>query len=373
MAKKPSPEFLLVVGLIAIAGYLGLWPVPITPVPWDAPADAGLVAPFAPNDRLADVDTIDLGRFAGPEDVAVGPDGFVYASTENGSIVRTSADGRTVSEFAATGGRPLGIEFDRAGNLWVANAMLGLQRISPDGRTDTLFDEFGGDPIVYANDLAVATDGKIYLTESSTKFGAADWGGTFAASVLDILEHSGKGRLYEYDPDTDSVRLMLVGINFANGVAISPDQRYLLLAETANYRIWRYWLTGATAGSVEVIIDNLPGFPDNINAGLDGRYWVGLVAPRNALVDRMADTPFLRSVVQRLPAFARPTAEPSSHLIAIDGAGSVIMNLQDTAAGFPMITGAFEGDDGLYLSSLRGHRIAVVPADSPALPPAAPR
>ena len=109
------------------------------------------------------------------------------------------------------------------------------------------------------------------------------------------------------------------------------------------------------------MIENLPGFPDNINRGLDGRFWIGLVAPRNALIDRLADKPFLRSVVQRLPAALRPTAEQSTHLIAIDGSGQVLMNLQDSAAGFPMVTGAFEADDNLYLSSLYGDRIAYLP------------
>ena len=42
------------------------------------------------------------------------------------------------------------------------------------------------------------------------------------------------------------------------------------------------WLTSDRAGEDDVFIDNLPGFPDNINPGLDGRVWVGLVSPRSA-------------------------------------------------------------------------------------------
>ncbi len=347
--------------LLTVVGYLVLWPVPIAPVAWEAPRNLGLVAPFAPNEALAGMQTIRLGAFGGPEDIAGGPDQRIYASTENGSIVRFQQDGLGLREFASVGGRPLGIEFDSEGNLLVANAVLGLQRVDPRGEIETLFDEFDGVALVYVNDLAIANNGKVYVTDSSTKFGAAAAGGTFAASVLDILEHGGRGRLYEYDPATGTARLLLVGINFANGVAISADQRYLLIAETGHYRILRYWLDGENAGTVEAVIENLPGFPDNVNRGFDGRFWIGLVAPRNALIDRLADKPFLRSVVQRLPAALRPTAERSTHLIAIDGNGQVLMNLQDSAAGFPMVTGAFEAPDNLYLSSLFGDRIAYLP------------
>lgn len=361
MARKPSPEFLLTAALLALIGYLSLWPVPILPIAWDAPQDRGLLAPFAPNDALADMHTFRLGGFGGPEDIAGGPDQLIYASTESGSIVRFGQDGRGLQEFASVGGRPLGIEFDPQGNLLVANAMLGLQRVDPEGGVETLFDNFGGVALIYANDLAIANNGKIYLTESSTKFGAGANGGTYKASLLDILEHGGHGRLYEFDPNSNTAKLLLIGFNFANGVAISADQQYLLIAETGHYRIWRYWLDGEKAGTAEVVIENLPGFPDNINRGFDGRFWVGLIAPRNALLDRLADKPLLRSVVQRLPAAIRPSAGRSTHLIGIDGDGQVLMNLQDSAAGFPSVTGAFEHVDNLYLSSLFGDRVAYLP------------
>jgi len=97
-----------------------------------------------------------------------------------------------------------------------------------------------------------------------------------------------------------------------------------------------------------------------VNTGLDGRFWIGLVAPRNDLVDALSDKPCLRKIIQRLPAFIRPTAIPSSHVIGISGDGKVLMNLQDTAARFPAITGAYEIHDKLFLSSLFGHELAIL-------------
>ncbi|MDX1518449.1 MAG: hypothetical protein R3288_16490, partial [Woeseiaceae bacterium] len=177
------------------------------------------------------------------------------------------------------------------------------------------------------------------------------------ASLLDILEHGGNGVVIEFDPASGRAEILLDGLNFANGVAISRDQQFLLVAETGSYRILKHWLEGPIAGTTEVLIDNLPGFPDNINTGLYGRFWVGLVAPRNRLLDRLSGHPLARKIVQRLPAVVRPQPVASSHVIAVDADGTVLMDLQDPGARFPMITGALETPKALYLTTLIGHRL----------------
>ena len=347
-------------GLVAAALlYLLLWPVPIDPVAWEAPADLGLVDPFAPDDRLAPARAIDLGQHEGPEDVTRGIDGRIYATVKDGFVLRIDANG-DVHEFADVGGRPLGIETAEDGSLLVANAYFGLQRISASGEVEILLGEVDGEPIAYADDLAIADDGTIYVSDASVKFGAGQAGGTYEASLLDIMEHGGHGRVIAYEPASGDVRVIVDGLQFANGVAVSDDQDYLLIAETGSYRILKHWLRGPAAGSTEVLLDNLPGFPDNINNGLNGRFWIGLVAPRNETLDALSGSPFLRKVVQRLPATMRPRAIPSSHVIAITGEGDVLMNLQDPAARFPSLTGVFETRDALYLTALFGRELGVL-------------
>ena len=284
-------------GLTLTALYLAAWPVPVEPVAWNAPQDEGLTGAFAANHALAAAETVDLGAYEGPEDVATGHDGALYATTLSGAILRIDRDSHRVSEFARTGGRPLGIETAPDGALLVANAYIGIQRISLEGEVTDLLTAVNGEPLAYADDLAVSSTGVIYFSDASSRFGASEWNGTYEASLLDILEHGGHGRVSE-------------GLNFANGVAIAPDDRYLLIAETGSYRILRHWLQGPAAGSTEVIIDNLPGFPDNINSGSKNRFWIGLVAPRNAKLDSLSERPFLRKVVQRLPFCGRV---PSRH------------------------------------------------------------
>lgn len=356
----PRPGALLLVCLALLGLYLAMWPVPVDPLAWEAPEDQGLTGAFAPNDALAAASAIDLGAHEGPEDIAVGHDGALYASVASGAIVRIDSDTGQVSEFARAGGRPLGIEPSPDGSLLVANGYTGIQRISPLGEVTVLLDAIDGEPLAYPDDLAVSSDGVIYFSDASTKFGALAWKGSYEASLLDILEHGGHGRVIAFDPASGDVRIIVEGLNFANGVAISADGRFLLIAETGTYRILRHWLQGPDAGTTEVIVDNLPGFPDNINNGNDGRFWIGLIAPRDSKLDGLSDKPFLRKVVQRLPAFLRPAAVPSSHVIAIDGNGTVVSSLQDPAATYPAMTGVCETQRRLYLTRLFGHELPYV-------------
>jgi len=342
--------------LALIGAYLLLWPVPIDPVAWDAPVNQGLIDPFEENKQLEPLRAIDLGEHDGPEDVTRGRDGRLYATTAGGVILQIDARGN-VSEFADVGGRPLGLETDSDGSLIIANAYLGLQRIFQDGSIIDLLDEVDGRPLVYADDLAIANDGTVYFSEATTKFGAEEYGGTYRAALLDIMEHGGHGQIIEFKPATGEARVIIDGLNFANGVAISDDQRFLLVAETGSYRILKHWLQGPDAGSSEVLLDNLPALPDNINNGRNGRFWIGMAAPRIGQLDELSGKPFIRKIVQRMPAAFRPKAEPYSHVIAINGDGVVLMNLHDPAARYPTITGVMETRKSLYMATLFGNKL----------------
>lgn len=359
---------LLALLIIAVLLYLLAWPVPVEPVAWEAPTDRGLTGDFARNDALADLERIGTGDHHGPEDAVIDSDGNLYTGTEGGLVLRIRPDGE-VSVFAETGGRPLGLEFDAGGNLIVANAYLGLQRIEPDGRVSLLTDRVDGEPIPYADDLDVAPDGRIYFSDASTKFGAGGThGGTYDASLLDILEHGGHGRVLVYDPATDSTTAVMNGLNFANGVAVDPGGRFLLVNETGTYRVLKHWLAGPRSGETEVLLDNLPGFPDNINRGREGRYWIGLVSPRSKALDELSGRPFLRKVVQRLPAALRPQAVPFAHVVAIDAEGNVLASLQGDGSRLYAVTGALETADGLYLTSLFGEALGYLPGGAFEIP-----
>jgi len=342
----------IIVIIIVIILYFLVWPVSVAPVAWQAPPNPGYTGPFAANDRLRGLDVFPIGDNHGPEDIALDAQGRIYTATHEGRIVRLKADGSNPENWVVTKGRPLGIDFDNKGNLIVADAFRGLLSITPDGSITELATMADGIPIRYADDVDVAADGKIYFSDASTKFGAKEYGGTYEASLLDINEHGGHGRLLVYDPATRKARTLIDGLNFANGVAISHDQNYVLVNDMGSYRIIRYWITGPKKGKSEPLIEGLPSFPDNISAGLEGRYWVAFVSPRNSLVDKLSGKPFLRKVIQRMPAFLRPKAVPYGHIIAIDGGGKVLVDLQDPEGTYPINTSVIETRDYLYIGSL---------------------
>lgn len=344
-----------VAGLIVLTVlYFALWPVPIDPVAWAAPPNHGYTGPFAPNDRLKSIETLAIGDNRGPEDIAIAADGRIYTSTREGRIVRLRPDGSHPENWAETGGRPLGLDFDNDGNLIVAGAFRGLLSVAPEGTVTELATVADGVPIRYANDVDVTADGRVYFSDSSVKFGAQQpGGGTYEASLLDIMEHGGHGRLLFFDPRTRRTTRVLDGLNFPNGVAVSSDQTYLLVNETGSYRVLREWIDGAKKHQHEPLIEALPAFPDNVTTGLNGRFWVALVAPRNRLVDNLSGSPFLRKVIQRMPGFLRPKAAAYGYIIAIDGAGNVVENLQDPQGTYPLNTSVNETNDYLYVGSLR--------------------
>jgi sugar lactone lactonase YvrE len=350
MLKKGFLALLIISLLIVL--YFVAWPVPIEPVAWKAPPNPGYTGPFARNELLKGIEFLNIGTHHGPEDVAVDDQGRIYLATHEGWIVRLQPDGSKPENWVNTKGRPLGIDFDQTGNLIVADAFRGLLSVSPEGKITELATVADGIPIRYADDVDCAADGKIYFSDASTKFGAKESGGTMEGSLLEIMEHGGHGRLLVYDPSIRQAKTLLSGLNFANGVAVSHDQTYVLINDTGNYRVIRHWVAGPKRGKSEPMIENLPGFPDNISTGLAGRYWVALVSPRNQLVDDLSEKPFLRKVIQRMPNFIRPKATAYGHIIAIDGNGKVLKDLQDPQTGYPQNTSVTETKDFLYLGSL---------------------
>ncbi|MEM8541969.1 MAG: SMP-30/gluconolactonase/LRE family protein [Pseudomonadota bacterium] len=277
-----------VAGLVAVgAAYLLFWPVPIDPISWHAPANAGYVGSFAPNDGLTNVRRVELGQFTGPEDAAIGPDGAVFIATHEGAIIRYDPDASKIAKFAETGGRPLGVEFDGSGTLYVADAFLGLLKISADGDVSLLANETkSGSPIQYADDVDIAPDGTVYFTDASTRFGAKQFGGTLPASVLDLMEHSSSGRVLKYNPSVGDTTVVLEGLSFANGLAMTSSGNHYLVVETGTYSIKKVAVDGSV--EPETIVENLPGFPDNINRNADGTFWVGIVSPRSDLADAIS-------------------------------------------------------------------------------------
>jgi sugar lactone lactonase YvrE len=314
----------------------------------------------------------------GPEHIAFGKDGKLYTTVLSGNILRMNPDGSAQEVFANTGGRVLGFDFDAAGNLIAADAVKGLLSISPDKTITVLANEVEGVPILYADAVVVAASGKIYFTDASTRFAPAKWGGTFEASVLDILEQSATGRVLEYDPATRTTRVVAKGLSFANGLALSRYELNLFVNETGRYRVWKIAVTAndldvsQPSEQARVLFDNLPGYPDNLMRGQDGRIWLGFAKPRNPTIDKLADKPFLRSLTLRLPRALWPIPRTYGHVMAFTEDGQVVADLQDPGGTYPETTAVTETHDRLYIQSLHARGLGWLPRPGVDAAPARP-
>jgi sugar lactone lactonase YvrE len=336
----------IVVVIVALVLYLLLWPVNLNPAAWTPPAAPELSGEYAKNDRLVGVQRLDIGSGFAPEDVALDAQGRIYGGLEDGHIMSLDADGTHATVFANTHGRPLGLIFDRTGNLIVADAIKGLLSIGPGGSITTLTTEADGVPFRCTNDVDVAADGTIYFTDASSKFPLTNF-------KADLLEHQGNGRFMAYDPKTKTTRVMLSDLVFANGVAVSPDQSFVLVNETGKYRVHRVWLVGPKKGQSEIFIDNLPGFPDGILSNGRDKFWLALVTPRDPIFDRLLPHPFLRKMVMRMPAFMQPAPKRYSFVLGLDMNGKVVANLQDGSKEcYAEIANVVEHDGMLYFGSI---------------------
>lgn len=348
--------------VVLLIAYLLFWPVPVNPVAWKAPVDAGYTGVFNKNNKLALFSSISLDGLHGAEAVVGDGLGGFYSATHEGDVVYWSEGDDVATSLFTLDGRPLGMLLEDSHTMWIADAFNGLVKVEnyrkADRSIDLVLTEVAGKPLLYIDDLDIAPSGKIYFSDASTRFGAKNVGDTLAASLLDIMEHSASARLVEYDPVTGETVVVADQFNFLNGIAIEPGGEFLLAAETGSYRIWKVWLTAEKYGQKEVILDNLPGFPDNIHTGESGRFWVGLTSPRSESLDQLSNAPFVRKMVQRLPSALRPLASRYGMVIAIDGDGAVLANLQAPEAEVYMTTGAWESKTHLYVSSLTAPFVA---------------
>ena len=317
---------------------------PLSPVVWQPPKAPDRAWQPRSATPLPPLSTLPVPG-TGPEDVAVDEQGRIITGLEDGRVLRLSLDG-TVETLYDTGGRPLGIEALGDDRFLICDASRGLLRLSAnDGVLETLFTDAAGLPLRVCNNAAVARDGTIYFTDSSQRFALEHW-------KADLLEHSGTGRLLRVEPGGQP-ELVLDGLHFANGVALAADESYVAVAETASYCVKRVHLQGSRAGTSDTLIDNLPGFPDNIATGTDGLIWITIASRRDRSVDRLAPLPpLLRKLVWSLPEAWLPAPVPTVWVMAVDAAGSVVHDLQAPGGAMSMVTGVREVDGRVYLGSL---------------------
>lgn len=381
----------LLMPVFALLAYLLLWPIPVEPVSWKAPVDKGFTGAHATNTRLANLNKIPLNKNqTGPEHIITFR-GMIYVGLLNGDVIRLSPDGQQ-QLIVNTGGRPLGLAAADDNTLYIADIAKGLLAINLAGKPAhlrTLADRVdhpkAGDPIRYADAVAVNNNSsEVWVSDASVRFDPVVHGGSFLAGVLDIMEGSCSGRLIAYEPKTLHRRVTITGLCFPNGLVFSKDGGSLFVSEMGSYRILKIDLArlaelsdkkpasfapsiqlAMEKGAARVLIDNLPGYPDNLTQGEDGRIWTGMAKPRRKILDIAADKPWLRSAMLRLPRSMWPVPRAYGHIVAFDEDGNIVDDLQDPSGAYPEATSATEFEGKLYVQSLHAKHVGWLPYTGP--------
>lgn len=336
----------ILLGFLAVIVLFVLWPSPIDPITYVPATARPFEGVLAPNEDLKQAHRFMLTSGFGPEDVAVDAEGRIYGGLQDGRIIRILSDGTQEDFITNEGGRPLGLAWDGSGQLIVADAFKGLLSVSPEGSVTILTTQADGVPFLFTDDVDITADGKIYFSDASDTYDQHEW-------MHDILEARPHGRLLMYDPESKTTTTLLKDLYFANGIAVSKGGDFVLVNETTHYQVTRYWLKGDKAGTSDIFIEGLPGFPDGISAAEDGSFWLAIPSPRNPALDKAHGKPWLKKILAKLPAWAKPGALPYGMIIKLDNGGNIIASYQDTSGEhISMVTSVEQVGDVIYIGSL---------------------
>ncbi|XP_047332540.1 protein STRICTOSIDINE SYNTHASE-LIKE 2-like [Impatiens glandulifera] len=338
----------------------------------DADADAGDQKLFA---GTAQKEIFPIDGAVGPESLAFDPNGGgPYAGVSDGRIIKWIPDQRRWIDFALTSsqregclgqhnhverehicGRPLGLRFNkRTGDLYVADAYMGLLVVGPNGGLGSVIaTEAQGIPFKCTNAIDIdQTTGEVYFTDSSSIYPRRNYLST-------ILGNDYTGRLMKYNPATNQVSVLLTNLSFANGVALHEKNDFVLVAESNTRRIHRLWLQTNKVGQSDIFAE-LPGFPDNIRRRENkGGYWVGIHGKRTKVSDWVQSNPWFGKLVLGLNidmtrAYSRSSERRSVGLaLRLGENGEVVEVWEDKEKnGFKFVSEVDEIDGVLWIGSL---------------------
>lgn len=345
-----------------------------------------------PNNKLDGAEYLLRNILQGPESIAI-LRGEIYTGLRNGWIVRIKTDG-TVEQIVTLGipkcetweeekcGRPLGMRFDKNGTLNVVDAHHGLYKVNiQTGSIKTVFDSSwlvdGKKPKIINDFDMIARSGDFYFSETSNKFAMKD-------SIFEVLEGAPNGRIIHHNFHSNITRTLVDGLAMPNGVQLAPRKEYLLFSESGRNRVMKYHLSGKKEGKLEVFIDNLPGFPDNIRTNREGGYWLPLFMAnppeKSDLLSRLRSYPTVRKVIARLISILRSTVifiesfhpseclkdfasklgtvqyystmyTPYGLLLELNNKGKIIRSLHSPQGILSYISEVYSYGDALYLAS----------------------
>src|SRR5262245_37624804 len=159
-----------------------------------------------------------------PECPAFDRDGHLWAGGEAGQIYRIDASGKAET-LVTLGGFTGGLAFSPLDDaLYACNPSLGLVRVEAGGRHAIFAAAAEGRTVVYPNYPVFDRRGRLYVSDSG------NW-------------RKRNGYLLRFDPDGRG-RVLGGPFGYANGLALSADERVLFMVESDTDRVYCFELTG---------------------------------------------------------------------------------------------------------------------------------
>ncbi|OIV98359.1 hypothetical protein TanjilG_16686 [Lupinus angustifolius] len=307
------------------------------------------------NNQLQNVIKLGEGELKDPEDVCVDKEGTLYTATRDGWIKRLPRNGNWENWKHIDSHTLLGITTTKGGII-VCDTIKGLLKVTEDG-VSVLVSHVNGSQLSFADDVIEGSDGSVYLSVASTKFGLHNW-------HLDVLEARPHGQLLKYNPTSNEIDIVLDNLAFANGVALSKDEDYLVICESWKFRCLRYWLKGVKKGTTDIFIENLPGGPDNINLAPDGSFWIALIQVCPKGLEFVHTSKIAKLLLASSPRLFNlfNGAKKKATVVKVATDGKIIQRFDDNNGKVVrFVTSALEFEDHLYLGSLSSNFVGKLP------------